>query len=69
MRLESVPIVYGTPVNAPLRYEAERTLFPNSHSTIRGGCVMGKKTHSDVFVCPACRAAEAEWRRQHPREW
>ena len=63
---ERVPIEYGMNMNTPLRREAESKLFPNSRRTVRGGCIVSEKKQAEVPVCAACRAAEAEWLRQHP---
>lgn len=46
---------------------ARKRLFPNARSSVLGGCVVGRLgERMEVRFCPACRAAEASWRREHP---
>ena len=64
MRVECVPL------NAIFRHMSltKATVkihsFPNSHRSTFGWCKAPPEPSLFTFVCPKCRAAEAEWDRQ-----
>ena len=63
-RLEvgEVPIEYGLIALLPEYVEAMERLFPNSRSSVFGGCCVDlDKLSEETTFCSACRAAEREW--------
>lgn len=69
-----VPVYYGTP-GFSADYEtfdkAKRASFPNSWTSLHGGCVIeiinGERsaTQAVVNICPLCREAAHLWKEQH----
>jgi hypothetical protein len=70
---QRLEIIYGLVRFKEGYYEAEKKLFPNSHLSVLGGCVIetrvdanGKEVmvspkYADVLYCPKCREAEKRW--------
>jgi len=63
---DTVPIVYGLLAFPPGYIGASMAEFPWSNEWVGGGCIVGDEEAMQVLYCPACRAAEARWRKEHP---
>lgn len=62
-----IPAYGGMSVMPPRPYVRARVkLFPNSWPYVNTGwCEQNYVDYVERWVCPACRAAELRWRRQH----
>ena len=69
LKEENVPVSYGLPIFDESVFEAGDKLFPNSKRNVIGGCVVGSMgDRTDVLVCPECRTAETDWRKENKKE-
>lgn len=68
--VRSVPAYGGFAVLPSKQYiRARLDLFPNSFLyTQTGWCEQSSVFYVDRWVCPACRAAEVQWRQSHGYE-
>jgi hypothetical protein len=67
MQKKRVPIYYGLgkPDPAAPSIATTQRLFPHAEESVSGGCVVESKTVTEIYVCPECKKAEAEWIRNH----
>src|ERR1700741_3023171 len=69
LECKRVPVQYGLPIRNASFDEARIKLFPNSRSSVLGGCMDGLiGNYSEEFVCNECREAENKWRQEHKDE-
>jgi len=66
MKLGTVKIAYGLIEGNEAFSQAQKRLFPNSHSFTLGGCVVSPESPKEntVLYCESCRKAEADWNAQ-----
>jgi|GEM_PF-3473865 len=64
-------VSYGLPSPDPDLERARVELFPNSRSTVAGGCLFGAiGDDCEVMICDQCREAENRWRKENGRrDW
>jgi hypothetical protein len=64
MRIECVPFSAIFHLMSLTKATVKIHSFPNSHRSSFGWCKPPPEPSLFTFVCPKCRAAEAEWDRQ-----
>ena len=78
MRIEIVPISYGTPLSmfrdedgkrylAPGEIDSDirDKLFPHAKHWTWGGCCVGRKMSARIYICSECERDEAQWKKEH----
>ena len=78
MRIEIVPISYGTPLSMFRDEDGKRylapgeidpdiryKLFPRAMHLVWGGCCVGREKSARTYICSECEREEAQWKKEH----
>jgi hypothetical protein len=65
MKLREVPIEYGMLAQSTIEAYCDPK-FPHFREYAAGGCLVGEKKTTRIYICPACVAACKEYSKAHP---